>query len=294
MLTGVSERSTPPGDAPGIITWNELRATPDHARTFVDVRNRWQFARSHATGAIRLSWLAYRDGRGRTGKLPADLLALQRELGRRGIRHGNQIVVYGNAARGWGEDGRIAWMLRYLGFGDVRVLDGGWRDEDATIETKEEKRTAESDFVIQTALRADIEDVQRAIDSRTGGNSDTLLIDTRSLEEFNGSRRYWPKRTGRVPGALHLHWRALLDADGRLDRSPELMHRLASRGMTPHRSIITYCVGGVRSAHTLVMLGALGFHAVRNYDGSWYEWAADRSRPVEQGAKAQHSGTESR
>lgn len=28
------------------------------------------------------------------------------------------------------------------------------------------------------------------------------------------------------------------------------------------------------------MNAALGFENVRNYDGSWYEWSADKKRPV--------------
>ncbi len=130
-------------------------------------------------------------------------------------------------------------------------------------------------------LRASIDDVQRAIDLGTGRAGDTLLLDTRSLAEWNGSRRYLPARTGRIPGAIHLEWRALLDQDGRLNRSSTLLQHLSERGITKHRPIIAYCVGGVRSAHALVMLRALGFVDVRNYDGSWYEWSADRTRRVE-------------
>lgn len=277
-------------DAPWLITYREMQEYPADTFALIDVRSRLAFALSHRRGAARLSWLKFRDGVGRTGKLTARLPALVDELARRGIRHDRPTIVSGDGRLGWGEDGRIAWMLRYLGYRDVRVLDGEWTDErpihdgtsgmhaqpyDVVHETPE--------LVVRDELRADIDAVQRAIDERTGSARDTLLLDSRSLAEFNGSRRYLPARTGRIPGAVHLEWRSLLDRRSRLDRSEAMLHRLAQRGIVPGRPIITYCVGGVRSAHTLVMLRALGFGDVRNYDGSWYEWAGDRSRLVERG-----------
>jgi len=42
---------------------------------------------------------------------------------------------------------------------------------------------------------------------------------------------------------------------------------------------VTYCTGGVRSAMAWVLLRDAGYQDVRNYDGSWWEWA----RTVEPG-----------
>jgi 3-mercaptopyruvate sulfurtransferase SseA len=39
----------------------------------------------------------------------------------------------------------------------------------------------------------------------------------------------------------------------------------------------------VRSAFVVAVLAQLGYRRVRNYDGSFWEWAADRSLPVEGG-----------
>ena len=111
--------------------------------------------------------------------------------------------------------------------------------------------------------------------------SGIAILDTRSTGEWNGSAKYWPKRRGRIPGALHLEWQSLLTPDGLVDRSPAQLARLRAMGLTPDRPVIAYCVGGVRSGEAFVALRALGFRDVRNYDGSWYEWSADPTRPVE-------------
>jgi thiosulfate/3-mercaptopyruvate sulfurtransferase len=92
-------------------------------------------------------------------------------------------------------------------------------------------------------------------------------------------------RGGHIPGAVHLDWLRLVDESGRLRSPPDLLHALASVGVfepsREPREIIVYCTGGVRSAFAWAVLRALGYPAVRNYDGSFWEWAADRSLPVE-------------
>lgn len=251
------------------------------AHDLVDVRDRVRFALGHAPGAVRLSWLTFRNGSGRTGRLRDDLPSIRRELEARGLEAGRRLAVYGDATGGWGEDGRIVWMLRYLGYARAALLDGGWqaiRSLPVPLPSVTHFRAQEVPSTVDWSLRATADDVQRIVEAG-GAASAPLLIDTRSDAEWAGSRRYGPARTGQIPGAVHLHWREVLNREGRLDRTRALQ-RLSGIGAHPARAIVTYCVGGVRSAHMLVMLRALGFANVRNYDGSWYEWSADPARPI--------------
>lgn len=272
---------------PWVVSPEEFAQRNAGAHCVIDVRNRVRFVAGHVDGAIRLSWLDFRYGRGRTGKL-ADVHALSRKLAARGIDGSRPVTVYGDAERGWGEDGRIVWMLRYLGFADVALADGGYRHlrhagRSAIRRLEPLALPPAMQLRVQHGLRVSADEVQGAIDAAagksSGDSSGVVLVDTRSAAEWHGSRRYWPARTGRIPGAVHLEWSALLDGAGFLDRA-HAVQRLAMQGITPDRTIITYCVGGVRSAHMLVMLRALGFPDVRNYDGSWYEWSADHLRPI--------------
>ncbi len=52
-------------------------------------------------------------------------------------------------------------------------------------------------------------------------------------------------------------------------------------GVTPDREIITYCGRGYAGACGLLALKLLGYERVRLYDGSWAEWSADPSLPIE-------------
>ena len=61
-------------------------------------------------------------------------------------------------------------------------------------------------------------------------------------------------------------WEAVRD-------DPALRDELIAAGITPDKEIVTYCRSGVRAAHTYLLLRHLGYPRVRNYDGSWLEWA---------------------
>ncbi len=277
-------------------TVSALRAAPPGHLTIVDVRSAWDYGRSHVPGAVRVSWLDYRDGWGRTGKLDSDVDRIARDMAKVGVDSTRSVVVYGNARDGWGEEGRIAWMLHYLGHPDVTILDGGWPawQRAGWPTERETPKPVPGQFSahLRPEVRASTEDVARASSARvsssvsssasvSSSSSSAVILDTRSTGEWNGSGKYFPARVGRIPGAVHIEWQDLLTADGYVDRSPEQRERLRALGLTPERPVIAYCVGGVRSGEAFYVLKALGFHDVRNYDGSWYEWAADRERPIE-------------
>jgi thiosulfate/3-mercaptopyruvate sulfurtransferase len=64
--------------------------------------------------------------------------------------------------------------------------------------------------------------------------------------------------------------------------APETLAALyQGAGVTPDREIITYCGRGYAAACGLLALKLLGYERVRLYDGSWAEWSADPSLPVE-------------
>jgi thiosulfate/3-mercaptopyruvate sulfurtransferase len=66
--------------------------------------------------------------------------------------------------------------------------------------------------------------------------------------------------------------------------TPEKLGALyKSAGVTPDRQIITYCGRGYAASCGLLALRSLGYRNVRLYDGSWTEWSADKSLPVETG-----------
>lgn len=100
-----------------------------------------------------------------------------------------------------------------------------------------------------------------------------VVLDVRTAAEYAGAAGYsCDARHGHLPGARHLELNELL----RLDEAA-LRERL---GDPAEVEVVAYCHSGSRSAMAVARLRAAGFDA-RNYAGSWHEWSADPSRPVE-------------
>lgn len=260
------------------VTPAALQALPPGAITLLDARGAGDYRQGHVPGAVQITWSRYREGWFRSGRLPDDLDTLAGQLAGLGVDQARPVVVYGQARAGWGEEGRIVWMLHYLGHPDVRLLDGGWSAwlGAGGAVSREAARPLPGRFTARPRpeVRATADEV-----SHTLARGDVVL-DVRSAAEWGGATPYFEKRGGHIPGAVHLEWTELLDAAGRIDRSGRALERLGRLGVHPDRAVVVYCTGGVRSAEAFVALKALGFRDVRNYDGSWYEWSADPARPV--------------
>jgi thiosulfate/3-mercaptopyruvate sulfurtransferase len=74
------------------------------------------------------------------------------------------------------------------------------------------------------------------------GNPDTVFLDVRSNEEWDGSNNRGNKHAGHVPGAIHLEWLNFVTRDAhRTLKSPhELRALLEEHGITPDKEVIPY------------------------------------------------------
>ncbi|HKK48807.1 MAG TPA: rhodanese-like domain-containing protein, partial [Alkalispirochaeta sp.] len=111
---------------------------------------------------------------------------------------------------------------------------------------------------------------------------DTVIIDSRTPEEYYG-RTGEHVRNGHIPGARNVDWQQhIADLfDPTLMPIPELAELYKDIGVNRDSRIITYCRTASRSSHTYFVLRLLGFEHIRNYAGSWMEWCADESLPIE-------------
>jgi len=84
---------------------------------------------------------------------------------------------------------------------------------------------------------------------------------------------YGEVRGGHIPGARHLYFKDLVDAEGRVLAGEALAARLGDLGVTKTTKVVAYCTGGIRSGYVTAVLRDAGIDA-RNYAGSMWEWAA--------------------
>jgi thiosulfate/3-mercaptopyruvate sulfurtransferase len=250
----------------------------------IDVRGRsaYEFG-GHIPGAVHTTWHEYSDPNAvPKGLLNPDLGVIEQILRRLGINQDSEVVIYSNPFDNWGDEGRMFWMLEYLGHTNLRILDGGW------VKWTVEKRpfehgpvsTAAGNFKARPVKALVIVKDDLKLIVRTP-HEQTAIVDARSLEEYLGKEISGIPRPGHIPSAIHMAWNGFLNKDATIKDLAVIREMFKDKGIRSDQEVICYCTGGVRSAWLYVILKLAGYRRIRNYPGSWWEWSRDFACPVE-------------
>ncbi len=174
---------------------------------------------------------------------------------------------------------RMWYILRYWGFEDVRILNGGWKAWLA-VGGKTERETAPVGK-IQIELKPNAERLatkDQLLDLLKGKTPQ--IVDARSEGEFCGTQET-AKRNGAIPGAVHLEWSDTIEKEtGKFKSADQLAKLFEKAGIDPTKPAITYCQSGGRAAVMAFGLELMGGKDVRNYYRSWAEWGNDPDTPI--------------
>lgn len=240
------------------------------------------YASGHLPGAVAVELdrdLAAPVGDGKRGRHPLpEPGALQEALRRWGINEDSSVVAYddadgSSAARAW-------WLLRWAGLPDVRVLDGGiaaWTA--AGLPLTAEVPSPELGNVLVRPGAMPALDAEGAAGLVAGGG---VLLDARVEPRYRGEVEPVDPVAGHIPGARSAPASGNVDVSGRFLSAERLRERFARLGVEADRGAGAYCGSGVTAAQEVLALHVAGIPAAL-YAGSWSEWVADRSRPVETG-----------
>lgn len=258
----------------------------------IDVRGEGAYT-SHIPGAVHSSWHEYSDPQATAkGLLDPDVARLEKRLQALGVNNSSDVVVYSNPFDNWGDEGRMFWMLHYLGHKNVRILDGGWPKWTAEhrIYEHEPVRPKPGDF--QASVQPDMiiqkQELKKLVKSP---RRETVIVDARSVEEYAGKEIDGLPRPGHVPSAVNIPWNGFLQQDATVKPLSTVQAMFHAFGLNERQEVITYCLGGLRSAWVYFLLKLAGYEKVRNYPGSWWEWSRDFAAPAEKDMKLLHQVT---
>jgi len=248
------------------------------------------YEKNHIPGAVAWNWTS--DLHAAVGRDYIDDAGLSKLLSQAGVAGGTTVVLYG------GNNNWFAayayWILKYLGYDDVKLLNGGrkkWELEgrDMTVDIP---TYAPTDVSFSAAKREEIRAYRDEMVAKSGDPS-IGTVDVRSPEEFRGEKLapdHLPQEQSQVPGhiagAANIPWVQAANEDGTFKSAEELRKLYEDRGITSDKEIIAYCRIGERSSHTWFALQELlGYENVKNYDGSWTEYGSLVGVPVEMGGE---------
>src|SRR5919198_4642025 len=211
------------------------------------------YGQGHAPGAVGINWTTQL-GDPIKRDIPSKQ-AWEQLLSQSGVSNDTRLIFYGDNNNWFAAF--AYWVAQIYGHRNAALMNGGrkkWEAEGRPMTTDEPRHTPtqyraqEPDF----RYRAYLQDVL----AHSG-----KLVDVRSPAEFNGEVIAPPgmtetaQRAGHVPGAQSIPWAQAANEDGPF-----------------------------KSADQLRQL--LGYHDVKNYDGSWTEYGSVVGVPIENPAKA--------
>ena len=246
------------------------------APIIIDTRGKDAYDAGHIPGAINVEWTLFVDFEAAPDRaLLKPVADLETLLGGLGMTRTADIVIYDDTVASWGAAGRIFWMLEVLGCPNVQILNGGWDkwDEDGLpMETTPNTLDAVT-FTADTGIYPNASMDKDYINSRTG-DTDFVVVDTRTDEEYNGWTLYDEARGGHIPGAVHLPYADYYNDDYSIKGYSDLDTLLEAKGVTPDKEVVAYCTAGIRSGFFYFLTRLMGYGRTANYDGSMWEWAA--------------------
>ncbi len=249
----------------------------------LDARQPALYLLGHIEGAYSVPRSEFLDKRGDVKSLVPTTTAFEVLMEKFGITPDTTVVTYAEDSNPYAA--RLAWTLRYHGHDKVLVLDGGYEKWVAEARPTSILPTAAAQKSLYRVItpgkaRAEADYILTRL-----GNPGVVIWDTRTPEEYDGSK-VRADRGGHIPGATHLNWTELQhEVNGIKVLRPENEIRalLGEYGISTSQEVIAHCQTGIRSSYATLVLQALGYDRVKNFDGSWIEWANNPALPVVSG-----------
>ena len=214
-----------------------------------------------------------------TGPVEFDLLSPEQfcaAMGRLGVGDDSRVVLYDASYTAWAA--RVWWMLRWVGFDNAAILDGGLAAWTSTGNELSLEPVTRAINTLTPQPRPEL--IAKHDEVLAGINDETvILVDTLPESFYRGEMTIYP-RAGHIPGAVNIDGLSLLDKKGHLLGQDELAAR---HPFDRDARIIPYCGGGIVASTEAFVLTRLGYNNVAVYMASLEEWTSNSDNPMELG-----------
>lgn len=259
-----------------LVSTEQLASMPDVL--VVDVRSEEAYTAAHIPGAAHVDVDTLSETREEVAGLLKPLAAVQRMLGEAGIDPSRHVVIYSesDSAGDFAKATRLFWILEYVGYERVSILDGGfakWKAEDR--ETAEGVSTVKAiempKLIPQDDKLATVDEVETAIEEQSAA-----IADLRSPDYYRGEKKAdVVKEAGHIPSAKNLPAEEFLsESDGTVKSWEELQALVQEGNVSSDDPVITYCNTGRSGSVGYFIMRRMGSESVSLYDGSMSEWTA--------------------
>jgi len=212
-----------------------------------------------------------------------DAIKFQALMSKLGITNNSIVVAYDNKMSLFAS--RFAAIMDMYGhdINKIKILNGGiaaWKAKGFEVESGEFKPKKST---YKVGKKKDITvNKNYLLNIVKKKPKDVIILDSRPYNEYTGENKR-AQRAGFIPGAINVTGSDVINNKDQTFKSlEEIKAAYESKGITPDKTIITYCHSGDRSAHTYFVLKyMLGYDKIKIYDGSWFEWANTPELPIE-------------
>jgi thiosulfate/3-mercaptopyruvate sulfurtransferase len=274
---------------PTLISPVELQALmAAEATVVIDTRDADTYAAGHVPGAINMreifTYLATSTAEG----LEALKTTFAQAFGAAGLSGEQTAVFYEDALNsGYGQSCRGYYLLTWLGYPKVKVMNGGYSAWKAASLPTSTEAAAPVPAAFPERPTTDVMLTKEQVKAALG--SQVVLLDVRDIDEWTGESsspygRDFAPRKGRLPGAKWIEWYRFMKPSAlgpQIKSALEVQAECATAGISTADTIYLYCFKGARASNTFLALKQAGFDDVRMYFGSWNEWSRDESLPIE-------------